>query len=425
MGLVLVLAGLSLAAAVTAWLIDRRRRQYSDQPTTPAAAVFAGRNEVAGTAWAAHPLVSYRRQVSCVWWDYVLEEERNHTRQVSHTDANGNRSTRTENYTQWHKIDSKRQALPSFEVVDETGSVEVRPTGAKLQPSTILHETFKKPREGGFFSNLGNSSTGRYRETEEAIQVGEELFVVGEAHLDEATATPFIAKGDKGNFLVSTEPESSHTGQLGFGVLALAIVSIGLLVGANAAAVGNPTWLRIGPAIVLAVIVLTVMSGIITYNRLKIVGQNAERAWSLIEVQLRRRANLIPALRAAVEAQQLHEETTIAAVTAARARLPEAGELAEATADAQAQTSELSSLWTRAEALPNLRAGAGFVRLQEQISDTENRIAGARTFYNDSVTLMRDRGTTFPGALVVRFVEMPHRELFLPQGFERSVPRAS
>ena len=417
------LAVLSVAIGVGAWLTDRRRRLYTDQPTTPAAAVFAGRNEVEGTAWAAHPLVSHRRQVSCVWWDYVLEEERNHTRQVSSTDANGRTTTSTEHYTQWHKIDSRRQKLDQFSVVDETGSVEVRPLGAKLQPSEILRETFKKDREGGFFSNLDNNKTGRYRETEQAIQIGQPLFVVGEAFLDPQTATPFIAKGENGNFLVSTQPESSHTNFLGTAVIGLALLSIGLLVGANMAALPDaPDALRFLPAATVAIVVLVGLSGVITFNRLKIVGQNAERAWSLIEVQLRRRANLIPPLREAVEAQRIHESMVLAATTEARAHLPEADELASATAESESQANELRTLWARVEALPDLRANEAFGDLQEQIVDTENRIAGARTFYNDSVTIMRDRGATFPGVLVARFVDMPNRELFLPRGFERSVP---
>jgi hypothetical protein len=79
-GLWLLAAG--AAVALAAWLVDRQRRSYTDLATTPAAAVFVGRNEVAGRAWAATPLVSHRSQTPSIWWSYELEEERRHTRRT-------------------------------------------------------------------------------------------------------------------------------------------------------------------------------------------------------------------------------------------------------------------------------------------------------------------------------------------------------
>lgn len=410
------------AASVAAWLLDRRRRAYTDQPTTPAAAVFAGRNEVAGRAWAATPLHSHRTETPTVWWRYRLEEERTHTRTVTTRDAQGNSSTHTETYEQWHEIDAKEARLDAFEVVDATGSVPVRLPGARLHGRELLDRTFRaEDREQGWLRRLVDDRTGRYRETEDGIAIGDDLFVVGEAILDERTGTPLLGEG----VLVSTGTEASRTGWLGAGVVLLTLLGLGSAAVGIALLVARgpqpgPRSLAVGLAVPVAA--LLVAWAVTTYNRLRLLAQAIDRAWSLVGVQLQRRHDLVPALAAAVTAHAAHERSLLEAVDLLRWDATGVRDPGQLSAEATEQTTQLRAVLARAEAYPELTADDSFLNLQRELADTESRVAGSRTFYNDTLTLLRDRAQTYPSALVARFVSLGHRELIPAEGFERTVP---
>jgi LemA protein len=153
------------------------------------------------------------------------------------------------------------------------------------------------------------------------------------------------------------------------------------------------------------------------------VANRAERAWSLIEVMLQRRHDLVPRIVAVVTAGRDHEADLQA--RAAHLRTPRGSSPGTAGALVAEQTDVLRSVFARAEAYPELRADESFRTLHDQLADTENRIAAARAFHNDSVTALRDRTGTFPGVLVARLGDFGGRELFAAEGFERAVPAAS
>jgi hypothetical protein len=412
-------------AGLAAWIVDRRRRSYADLPTSPAAAVFAGRNEVKGRAWAAAPLTTHRARRPTVWWDYTLEEEREHTRTVSSTDSQGNSQTRTERYKQWHTIDTRSGALDTFEVVDDTGSVPVRLAAAKVVPRQVHRREFREEDDdGGILASLAkmfDSRTGRYRETERAIEIGDQLFVVGEAVLDEATSVPVLG----GKVLVSTRSETSHVSWLVFAVLALVVVAVGAATAASGLLLDEETpadptaWL---PGLAVAALVLALAWGLTIHNRLRLVSSGVDRAWSLIDVQLQRRHDLVPPLVQVVAGYAAHERELLDAVTAGRWSAGEATESEQLSGAAAEQTAGLNQVLAVAEKYPELKADALFLALQGQLADCENRIAASRTFYNDTLTLLRDRGRSFPGVLVARRLPMTHRDLIAAEGFERTVP---
>lgn len=419
-GVVALLVG--SVATLAAWFVDRRRRAYADLPTTPAAAVFAGRNEVTGRAWTAEPLASHRTQTPSVWWHYRLEEERRHTRTVTSTNAQGHTSSRTETYERWHEIDEQAGAVDTFEVVDATGAVPVRLRGARIHGRTQHEDVFRaEDRDQGWLSRLVDNRTGRYRETEDVIAVGDALFVVGEAVLDEESGMPLLAR----DVLVSTRSEASHTTGLGAGALLLAVVGfVGLGVGvAHLVARGDtpgPRSIALGVAVPL--LGLVVAWAITTYNRLHLLAQSIDRAWSLIGVQLQRRHDLVPALAAAVTAHAAHERAVLESVTRVRWDASSTRDAGAVSTEATEQTAQLRAVLARAEAYPELNADESFLRLQRALADTESRVAGSRTFYNDTLTLLRDRAQTYPGALVARFLSLGHHDLIPAEGFERTVP---
>lgn len=409
-----------IAAALGAWLVDRRRRTYTDLPTTPAAAVFAGRNEVEGRAWAPDPLTAHRTRTPSIWWHYRLEEERTHTRTVTRTDSDGHTSSHTETYEQWHEVDEQGDALAEFEVVDETGSVPVRLAGAHVEPRELHQEVFRPEDDRGFLGKLFDNRTGRYRETETAIAIGDELFVAGDALLDEASATPVIA----GDPLVSTRSEESHTGWLGAGAVVLALIATaGSAVGvAFLVARDDPGPRSIAVGIATPLLGLVGAWAATTYNRLHLLAQSIGRAWSLIGVQLQRRHDLVPSLAAAVTAHAAHERSLLEAVTLLRWDGAATQDPRALSGEAVQQTAQLKEVLGRAEAYPELTADESFLRLQRELADTEGRIAGSRTFYNDTLTLLRDRSQSFPAVLVARLLDLGSRELIPADGFERTVP---
>jgi hypothetical protein len=408
-------------AALVAWLLDRKRRAYTDLATTPAAAVFAGRNEVKGRALTATPLVSHLTHTQTVWWSYTLEEQRRHTRTVTSTDSKGRSHTRTETYYQWHEIDRKGGSLATLDVVDDTGSVTVVLNGANVVERQFNQQEFRRDPEGGFLGGLFDNRTGRYRETEKGIAVGDPLFVVGEAVFDEAAGMPLL----RDEVMVSTRSEESHTGMLGFGVGALAVVTLaGLAVGSGGLLSpdepARPTaWL---PGLGAGLLLLTIAWSLTLYNRLHLLTESVERAWTLIDVQLQRRHDLIPGLVNVVTAHAAHESTLQQSVAGQRWQAGHAQAVGQLADEALRQTGQLRQVLAVAENYPELTADESYRNLQRQLIDSENRIAGARTFYNDTVTLLQNRARSFPGVLVAGMVKRSARGLLPAEPFERTVP---
>lgn len=151
------------------------------------------------------------------------------------------------------------------------------------------------------------------------------------------------------------------------------------------------TWLIIGGVVVLVVIVLAAM-----YNGLVRLNQQAQEAWSDITVQLKRRYDLIPNLVNAVKGYAKHEKEVFENVTKARANALNAQGVKE-TAKAENQFEQaLKSLFAVSEAYPQLRATENFQKLQDELTDTEDKIMASRRFYNGVVRDFNTKRTVFP-----------------------------
>ena len=176
----------------------------------------------------------------------------------------------------------------------------------------------------------------------------------------------------------------------------------------------------------IIVVVLVVLIGIylmVSYNGLVSLRNKIENAWAQIDVQLRRRYDLIPNLVETVKGYAAHESGTLEAVVAARSASVSANTPAEAAAAEGPITEALGRLFALQEAYPNLKADQNFQQLQQEITSTEDRIAYARQFYNHSVLGYHNKIDTFPGVLVAKMGTFPHREFFdAPEGDE-AVPR--
>jgi LemA protein len=179
-------------------------------------------------------------------------------------------------------------------------------------------------------------------------------------------------------------------------------------------------WLLVLLGIVLLVAILLVLF----YNRLVRLRNRVDNAWAQIEVQLKRRWDLIPNLVETVKGYAAHERETFEQVTAARARAQQAQTPAE-TAQAEGILGQaLGRLFAVAEAYPELQADENFRQLQTELAETENRIAVSRQVYNDSVLTFNNAIQTFPGAVLAGPFGFASREFFdVEDEAQREPPR--
>jgi LemA protein len=167
--------------------------------------------------------------------------------------------------------------------------------------------------------------------------------------------------------------------------------------------------------IIVVVVVLLILYGILTYNRLVQTRNRIDNAYSQIDVQLKRRHDLIPNLVETVKGYAAHEKSTFEAVTNARANAIQAGQGGSPAEQAQAEnvlSGALKSLFAVAEAYPDLKANQNFLNLQEELTSTEDRIAYARQFYNDSVLGYNNRIQSFPGNMFAGAFNFTKRDYF-------------
>src|SRR5712692_10507861 len=164
--------------------------------------------------------------------------------------------------------------------------------------------------------------------------------------------------------------------------------------------------------VVVAVIVLLVIWVIAMYNGLVRSRNRVDNAWAQIEVQLKRRWDLIPNLIETVKGYAAHERGTFEAVTAARTAAQQAQGPA-ATAQAEGILGQaLGRLFAVAEAYPDLKASQNFLDLQAQLSDTENKVAVSRQAYNDTVLTFNNAIQTFPAVILAISFGFTKREFF-------------
>jgi LemA protein len=166
-------------------------------------------------------------------------------------------------------------------------------------------------------------------------------------------------------------------------------------------------------AIVIVVIVVVAVLGLVfAYNGLVRRRNRVDNAWSQIDVQLKRRHDLIPNLVETVKGYAAHERQTLESVTNARtAALGAQGPVQQAQAE-NALTGALKSLFAVAEAYPDLKANENFLNLQEELTSTEDRIAYARQFYNDSVLSYNTKIQQFPTVVLAGMFHFEAREYF-------------
>jgi len=182
---------------------------------------------------------------------------------------------------------------------------------------------------------------------------------------------------------------------------------------------------------VIVIIVIAVVIGLIAlvlvgmYNGLVRARVRTREAWSGIDVQLKRRANLIPNLVETVKGYAGHERETFENVTRARSMLQQAGTAPDAAQANNFLTQTLRSLFAVSERYPDLKANQNFLDLQKELSDVEEKIAFSRQFYNRNVMSYNTRIQTFPNAIMANMFGFERFEFFEVEEEARAVPEVS
>ncbi|HEY5887225.1 MAG TPA: LemA family protein [Acidimicrobiales bacterium] len=177
--------------------------------------------------------------------------------------------------------------------------------------------------------------------------------------------------------------------------------------------------------IVLAVIAVIVIFLVVTYNGLVKLRNRIENAWAQIDVQLKRRYDLIPNLVETVKGYASHERETLEAVTQARNMAVNAQGVGEQAQAENMLSGALKSLFAVSEAYPDLKANQNFLNLQEELTGTEGRIAYSRQFYNDSVLRYNTKIQTFPAVVIAGMMRFTPREYFEAEPESRDAVQVS
>ena len=177
-----------------------------------------------------------------------------------------------------------------------------------------------------------------------------------------------------------------------------------------------------GLVIVLIIIGVVAIAAIGIYNGLITLRNRADNAWAQVDVQLRRRYDLIPNLVETVKGYAAHEKETFQKVTEARSQAINAGTVAEQGKAENMLTGALKSLFAVVESYPDLKANQNFLMLQEELAGTEGKISYARQFYNDTVMKFNTKQQVFPSNIIAGMFNFQEKEYFEIEEAEAKEP---
>lgn len=410
--------------------LKRKQRLLADTPTSKALGVFIGEVEVSGVCVSQAPLISSLALAPCVYYRWQV---------VEHC-VRGSGDNR---YSSEEVVASGFHSA-GFYLEDETGSIWVNPAGAEVEARRVFKKLVSR-RDPLYYgkgpSNEVHSSKGLREFTEYALCVGTKVFIRGRAsERPEVVAAQIGHDGSAGMFIISYRGERSISVWMGWkanawdfagafaAINAVVVASAGLgpvllAYGAFLDMVfsdGHPVKMfgdglsAVGPYIPLGLLIgvgLYLLAAVVGWARMvfnSMVGlrNRVAQAYSLIDVQLKRRSDLIERFVACVQGFREHEAAVQAMVTAMRAQA--GGGSLKALAP---------GILAVIESYPEIRAQALFNDLSKQLIETEDRIALARGYHNSIATFYNTRLETIPDRYLAGLVKMKPAALFEAEGF--------
>lgn len=419
----LVVAVFALFASLRAF---RRKRLIDNLPTSKAHGVFIGLVELKGVVQCEQPLTSYLAGASCVYYAYQVEERWSRMVTTTESDGRGGTRTVTRQESGWTTVASSIESTP-FYVQDDTGSILVRPDGARIEALGVFDEQCSRWDALYYGKGPANGvmdSDGVRRFTETAIPLQVPLFIVGQARERRDIVAPEIAADPQAaDYLISVRSQEEVSNGLGWQIWLFfflgAITAPGGHLASCLAMNEDITPLLTGAFIGEFVLYVAVwLTGwlVLVYNSLVELRQRVDQGWGQVDIQLKRRHDLIPNLIDTVKGYRDHEASTQEALAALRSQLSATppGQAGDEFRSVQAQIQVLK------EAYPELKADSNFVALQESLGDTEQRIALARSYFNSIATFYNTRLEVVPDRYIAALGGMKPRALMAANDFERA-----
>jgi len=403
----------------------RRKRTIDDLPTSKTQGVFIGLAELKGTAESETPLTSYLGGVPCVQYDWQVDEHWSRTVTETYTDSKGHTQVRTRTESGWAKVAGGSQSIP-FYLKDDAGVIRIVPDGAKIHNVKTFDETAS--RGSPLYFGKGpeheiDNSTHKRRFHETALPLHTMLYVVGQARERQDVVAAEIAHDKNASmFLISTQTEkqvSSGYGRWFWALVVLGLVfAIGGAVGRDMLANSNKGlgWHPFVLASVAFLAVLAVGWVWTVYNSLVNLHHRLEQGWSQVDVQLKRRHDLIPNIIEIVKGYRDYESETQKLITELRGQA-EATPPGVAGPDFKGITPMLRVIIER---YPDLKANESFLRLQQALVDAEQRIALARDYFNDVAMFYNTRLAIVPDRFVAGLARLRLATLMSAADFERA-----
>lgn len=402
----------------------RHKRIIDDTPTSKTHGVFIGLAELKGTAESETPFTSYLGGTRCVRYGWQVQEQWSRMVTETYTDSKGHMHTRTRRESGWKTVASGGESAP-FYLKDDSGVIRIVPDGASIKEKSFFNTTCGRNdplyfAKGPAFA-IANSDHRR-RFTETGIPLHAELYVMGQARERQDAVAAEIAK-DKAAPIFIIAMKSERQISRGY----LAGFWVWLFVGLLFAAGGAIWWQMVNrgagttwqPYVIAAAGYLVAL-GIgwlwTVYNSLIYLQHRVEQAWSQVDVQLKRRNDLIPNLEQTVKGYGAHESETQKMITELRAQVL-ATPPGVTGPDYKGFTPELKVV---VENYPELKANEAFLKLQQSLVETEQRIALARDYFNSSVTFYNTRLEIVPDRFVAAMARMKPRTLMSAADFERA-----
>ncbi|MFB3891094.1 MAG: LemA family protein [Phycisphaerae bacterium] len=425
---VLIPAGGVALGLLLLWLALRagsRKRLIDNTPTCKTAGVYIGMVELKGTAESERPLRSFLAEMPCVWYSWMVEEHWSKTVTETYRDNKGNTQTRTRHESGWKTVaDGGEQSV--FFLQDDMGVIRVDPDGAKVESESVFHLECR-PGDPLYYGKGPAMSVAdsdhRRLFTERAVPLHAPLYVLGQSRLREDVVAPEIAKDRSAPmFLISTRSEEQISRGMAvqfwlLGVIAVVFAVAGWVV-SDAAQDRDPRLLiaRYVPIAIAAVAAWVLGWVWMVYNSMAGLRQRVDQGWANIDVQLKRRADLIPNLVAAVKGYRDHEQAVQQHVALMRAQAA-ATRPGVAGPDPQACGKAILAIQ---EAYPQLKADQAFLKLQTALADTEQRIALAREFFNSIAAFYNARLQIIPDRFVCALAGLRPQALLAAADFERA-----
>ena len=411
---------IALICVLAAFRFLRKKRIIDDMPTSKTLGVFIGLAELKGRAESDQPLTSYLSAKQCVLYRWKVEEHWSRTT-VSMT----SKGMQTRHESGW-TIVAKGDVIPTFYLKDDSGVIRIVPQGAEIQDTQIFNKTCKRADPLYFTKGpqyeIANSDHER-RFVETAILLHANLYVMGQAREREDIVAAEIAKDKSAPvFLISTRTEKQISSGLGGGFWAFMI--LGLLAAAGGILFGNlalnPGIPQAWPPYAIAVggyLIIIALGWIWTvFNSLINLRQRVKQGWSQVDIQLKRRNDLIPNLVQVVEGYAAHESGLQELVTKLRQQMS----ATPPGVDGPDYAGFMPDLRVVVENYPDLKASELFLKLQKELSDTEQRIALARDYFNQIVTFYNTRLEIVPDTLLAKMMGLKPAVLMAAADFERA-----